>query len=57
MLSMWSKARFTAYLAQTVDRVAVIAGGAVALEANMSDLTSEHSTNLEDFMIEKMSGG
>lgn len=44
-------------VAQTVDRVAVIAGGAVALEASMNDLTSAHPTDLEDFMIEKMSGG
>lgn len=42
---------------QTVDRVAVIAGGAVALEATMNDLTSAHPTDLEGFMIEKMSGG
>lgn len=42
---------------QTVDRVAVIAGGAVALEASMNDLTSAHPTDLENFMIEKMSGG
>ncbi|MFD1402083.1 ABC transporter ATP-binding protein [Robinsoniella peoriensis] len=42
---------------QTVDRVAVIANGSLILEANMNDLKVEHQSNLEDFLIKKMSGG
>lgn len=42
---------------QTVDRVAVIANGSLILEANMNDLKVEHQSNLEDFLITKMSGG
>lgn len=42
---------------QTVDRVAVIADGTVVLEANMRDLIAEHPNNLENFVIQKMSGG
>lgn len=44
-------------VAQTVGKIAVIAGGTVVLEANMNDLIAEHPNNLEDFIIEKMSGG
>lgn len=42
---------------QTVDRVAVIANGSLILEANMNDFKVEHQSNLEDFLIKKMSGG
>lgn len=42
---------------QTADRVAVIANGRLMLEAAMSELKAEHQSNVEDYLITKMSGG
>lgn len=42
---------------QTVERVAIIAKGNLILEADMKELKATHQSNLEDFLITKMSGG
>lgn len=42
---------------QTAERVAIIAAGNLILEANMEELRATHKDRLEDYLIEKMSGG
>lgn len=42
---------------QTVKTVAVIANGSITLQADLKQLLKEHEHDLEDYLIQKMSGG
>ncbi len=44
-------------VAQTVERVAVIAKGSLVLVSDMNALINEYENSLEDYLITKMSGG